>query len=117
MEDEINDENATVAMEGELMSSLEEIDKLRLKKRKQKQLLIQYEASRKDITLIKLELEEEKKVEDSLKQQLAESKARCENLEKEVVDVKRELEKYRALYHQNISGIKASEELKNIFSR
>ena len=57
---EINDEDATVDMVGELMSALEEIDRLRLKKRKQKQLLIQYETSREDITLIKLEHEEKK---------------------------------------------------------
>ena len=113
---EINDEDATVDMEGELMSALEEIDRLRLKKRKQKQLLIQYETSREDITLIKLELEE-KKIEESLKQQLAKSKVRCEHLEKEVVTVKKELEKYQALYHQNISSIKDSEELNNILNR
>ena len=40
IEYEINDEDATVDMEGELMSALEEIDRLRLKKRKQKQLLV-----------------------------------------------------------------------------
>jgi len=114
---EMNDEDAIVDMEGELMSSLEEIDRLRIKKRKQKQLLIQYETNRKDITLIKLELEEEKKIEESLKQQLAESKARCEHLEKEVVTVKKDLEKYQSLYHQNISSIKASEELNNILNR
>ena len=38
-----NDEEAMVDMEGELISALEEIDRLRLKKRKQKQLLMQYE--------------------------------------------------------------------------
>ena len=89
----------------------------RIKKRKQKQLLIQYETNRKDITLIKLELEEEKKIEESLKQQLAESKVRCEHLEEEVVTVKKELEKYQAWYNQNISSIKASEELNNILNR
>ena len=113
---EMNDEDSIVDMEGELMSALEEIDTLRLKKWKQKQLLIQYETSREDITLIKIELEE-KKIEESLKQQLAESKAICEHLEKEVVTVKKELEKYQSLYHQNISSIKASEDLNNILNR
>jgi hypothetical protein len=37
---DVNDEEFVVDMEGELISSLEEIDRLRLKKRKQKQLLI-----------------------------------------------------------------------------
>ena len=99
------------------MSALEEIDRLRIKKRKQKQLLIQYETNGKDISLIKLELEEAKKIEETLKQQLAESKTRCEHLEKEVVTVKKDLEKFQALYHQNISSIKASEELNNILNR
>ncbi len=54
---DLNDEKAEVDMEGELISALEEIDRLRLKKRKQKQLLIQYEKNVKepgvDCTLIK----------------------------------------------------------------
>ncbi len=57
----MNDEEAIVDLEGELVSALEEIDRLRIKKRKQKQSLIQYETSRKEITWMKLELEEEKK--------------------------------------------------------
>ena len=39
---ELNDEEAEVDLEGELVSALEEIDRLRWKKRKQKQLLIKY---------------------------------------------------------------------------
>ena len=71
---DLNDEEAMVDMEGELISSLEEIDRLKLKKRKQKQLLTQYEKNGKEpskyISLLKLELEEAKKIEDILKQQL-----------------------------------------------
>ena len=37
---EMNDEDAIVDMKGELMSALEEINRLRIKKRKEKQLLI-----------------------------------------------------------------------------
>ena len=92
-----------------------------MKKRKQKQLLIQYEKNDKepstDCILVKIELEEAKKIEDSLKQQLAESKSRCEKLEEEVVTVRKELEKFQALYQQNISSIKASKELNNILSK
>jgi FtsZ-binding cell division protein ZapB len=109
--------DAEVDMEGELMCALEEINRLRIKKRKQKQLLIQYETNTVDIPLLKLELEEAKKVEEVLKQQLAESRSRCEHLEEEVVTVKKELEKYQAWYNQNISSIKASEELNNILNR
>ena len=41
--------------------------------------------STKDISLLKLELEEAKKIEDILKQQLTQEKMRCEALEEEVV--------------------------------
>ena len=41
---------------------------------------------------------------------------RCDTLE-EVVTTRRELEKLQALYHQNISSIKASKELNNIMSK
>jgi hypothetical protein len=39
---EANKEEAVVDMEGELISALEEIDRLRIKNRKKKQLLIQF---------------------------------------------------------------------------
>ena len=117
---DLNYEESMVYMEGELISSLEEIDILRLKKRKQKLLLMQYEKNGKepieDIGLLKLELEEEKKIEDILKQQLAKEKMRCEALEEEVVTTK-ELEKFQAFYHQNLSSMKASKELNNILSK
>jgi hypothetical protein len=37
---EVNEEEVVVDMEGELNSALEEIDRLRIKNRKQKQLMI-----------------------------------------------------------------------------
>ena len=71
-------------MEGELISALEEIDKLKLKKRKQKQSLMQYEKNGKepseDISLLKLELEEENKIKDILRQQLREGEKICETM-------------------------------------
>ena len=42
-----NDEEAMVDMEGELINALEEIDRLRIKNRKKKQLLIQFEKDKK----------------------------------------------------------------------
>ena len=55
---DLNEEEAMVDMEGELISALEEIDELRLKKGKRKQLLLQYEKNGKepseDIALLKL---------------------------------------------------------------
>jgi hypothetical protein len=66
-----NEEEAVVDMEGELISALEEIDRLRIKNRKQRQLLIQFEKDSKepdeDLVLLKVELEEAKKIEDILK--------------------------------------------------
>jgi hypothetical protein len=85
-----NDEEVVVDLEGELISALEEIDRLRTKNRKKKQLLTQYEKDSKkpdeEFSLLKVELEEAKKIEDILKQKLLEKKVRCEALEEEVVN-------------------------------
>lgn len=120
-ESDMNDEDDVVDMEGELISALEEIDKLRLKKRKQKQLLMQYEKNVKEPSanciLLNVELEEAKKIEDILRQQLTVNKTICEKLEEEVVTFMKELEKFQALFHQNFSSIKASEELNNILNK
>jgi hypothetical protein len=116
-----NDEEAVVDMEGELISALEEIDRLRIKNRKQKQLLIQFRKDSKqpdeDFSLLKVELEEAKKIEDILKQQLSENKARCEALEEEIVKTRKEMEKFKGLYHQNLPSIKASEGLTSILNQ
>jgi hypothetical protein len=100
---------------------LEEIARLRSKKKKQKQLLIQFEKNNKkpneDFALLKVELEEAKKIEDILKQQLSEKKARCEALEEEVVKTRKEMEKFKTLYLQNLPSIKASTELNDILNK
>jgi hypothetical protein len=117
---DVNDEEVVVDMEGELISALEEIDRLRIKNRKQRQLLIQFKKNGKEpdkyLVLLKVELEEENKIEDILKQQLSEKKARCESLEQEVVKTRKEMEKFQALYNQNLSSIKASEGLATILN-
>jgi hypothetical protein len=116
-----NEEEVVVDMEGELISALEEIDRLRIKNRKQRQLLIQFEKDSKkpdeDLVLLKVELEEANKIEDILKQQLSEKKARCEALEQEVVKTRKEMEKFQALYNQNLPSIKASEGLATILNQ
>jgi hypothetical protein len=116
-----NEEEVVVDMEGELISALEEIDRLRIKNRKQRQLLIQFEKDSKEpdkyLVLLKVELEEAKKIEDILKRQLSEKKARCEALEQEVVKTRKEMEKFQALYNQNLSSIKASEGLATILNQ
>jgi hypothetical protein len=46
---DVNDEEVVVDMEVELINALKEIDRLRLKKRKQKQLLMQFEKMVKNL--------------------------------------------------------------------
>jgi hypothetical protein len=69
---DVNEEEAMVDMEGELISALEEIDRLRIKNRKKRQLLIQFEKDSRepdeDLVLLKVELEEARKIEEILKQ-------------------------------------------------
>ena len=100
---------------------MEEIERLIIKNRKQRQLLKQFEKDSKeldeDLFLLKVELEEAKKIEEILKQQLSEKKARCESLEQEVVKTRKEMEKFQALYNQNLSSIKASEGLTTILNQ
>jgi hypothetical protein len=116
-----NDEEDLVDMEGELISALEEIVRLRIKNRKQRQLMIQFEKDSQelgeDLVLLKVELEEAKKIEEILKQQLSEKKTRCESLEQEVVKTRKEREKFQALYNQNLSSIKASKGLATILNQ
>jgi chromosome segregation ATPase len=116
-----NEEEALVDLEGELISALEEIDRIRSKNRKLKQVLTQFEKDSKkpdeDFDLLKVELEEAKKIEDILKQQLSEKKLRCAALEEEIVKTRKEMEKLKGLYHQNLPSIKASEELTSILNQ
>jgi chromosome segregation ATPase len=118
---DVNDEESMVELEGELISALEEIARLRFKKKKKKKLLIQFEKDSKkpdeNFALLKVELEEAKKIEEILKQHLSEKKSRCEALEEEVVKTRKEMEKFKALYLQNLPIIKASTELNNIPSK
>jgi hypothetical protein len=68
---DVNEEEVMVDMEGELISALEEIDRLKIKNKKQRQLLIQFEKDSKkpdeNLVLLKVELEEAKKIKDILK--------------------------------------------------
>jgi hypothetical protein len=109
-----------VDMEGELISALEDTNRLRIKNRKQRQLLIQFEKDSKepdeDLVLLKVELEEANKIEDILKRQLSEKKARCEAL-LQVVKTRKEVEKFQALYNQNLSSIRALEGFSTILNQ
>jgi hypothetical protein len=118
---EMDDEEAMVDIEGELISALEEIDRLRCKKRKQKQSLKQFkmngEKLDENFSLLKVELVEAKKIEDILKQQWLEKKARYEALEEEIVKTRKEMEEFKGLYHQNLPSIKALERLTSILNQ
>jgi hypothetical protein len=98
-----NGEEAVVDLEGELINALEKIDRIRTKNKKQNQLLTQFEKDSKkpdeDFALLKVELEEAKKIEDILKQQLLEKNFRCEALEEEIVKTRKEMEKFKGLYY------------------
>jgi hypothetical protein len=69
---EVDDEEVVVDLEGELINALEEIARLISKKKKKKQLLIEFEKDSKkpdeDFSLLKVELEEANKIEYILKQ-------------------------------------------------
>jgi hypothetical protein len=52
-----------------------------------------------------------------LKQQLSEKKVRCEALEEEIVKTRKEMEKFKGLYHQNLLSIKASKESTSILNQ
>jgi septal ring factor EnvC (AmiA/AmiB activator) len=66
---------------------------------------------------LKVKLVESKKIEDVLKQQLKEAETKGEKLEVEVVTIKNDLEKFQALYHQNLTSIKSLEGLASILNQ
>jgi hypothetical protein len=92
-----------------------------LRRKRKKQLLIQFEKDNEKhdeyFALLKVELEEAKKIEDNTKQQLSEKKERCKDLEEEVVKNRKGMEKFKALYLQNIPSIKALVELNDILRK
>jgi hypothetical protein len=67
--------------------------------------------------MFKVKLKEDNRIEEILKQQLKEAKTKGEKLEDEVVSVGKDLEKFQALYHQNLTSIKASEGLATILNQ
>ena len=93
LEDE--EEEGEVDLEGELRSALEEIDRLKLKCRKQKDILRKYVREEQNLEVLKqlkIELEEAKKIEDMLLKQIKEKTQEQEKLEEEVVCLRKKLE-------------------------
>jgi hypothetical protein len=78
---------------------------------------MQFENNDEEFALLKVDLEEAKKIEEILKQQLSEKKERCEALEEEVVKTKKEMENFKELYLQNLPIIKSSEALTTIMNK
>jgi hypothetical protein len=66
---------------------------------------------------LKVTLEEDKNIDDILKQKLKEPETKGEKLEAKVVTVRKDLEKFQALYHQNLTSIKSSEGLASILNQ
>ena len=68
-----DEEEGEVDLEGELRSALEEIDRLKLKCRKQKEILLKYVREEKNsevLMQLKVELEEAKNIEEMLLKQI-----------------------------------------------
>lgn len=84
-------------MEGELINTLEEIDRIKKNNKKQKELLNmkKEECESKDSSLLlpKVEFKEAKRIEDILLQQPKEKGKECENLEEEVDSLRKEFKK------------------------
>ena len=93
LEDE--EEEGEVDLEEELRSALEEIDRLKLKCRKQKEILlkcVKEEQNSEVLRQLKVKLEEAKKIEDMLLQQIKDKSREQEKLEEEILCLRRKLE-------------------------
>ena len=77
-----DEEEGEVDLEGELRSSLEEIDRLKLKCKKQKDIFLKYvKPDSKYLIQLKVELLEAKKVEDILLKKIKDKPQEQEKLE------------------------------------
>lgn len=100
------------------MDSLEESDRLRVINKNQEKEITMYKENTfvEEITQLKICLEEAKLVEESLKKQVQERKKHCENLELEIVGLRKELEKTKALNLRFAKGFETLEEIITKFS-
>ena len=71
---------------------------------------------KKEIIGLNTQLEEEKKIEDTLLQQMREKNLECERLEEEVVSLRKKLEKAQRDLLMNTSRVKSSEKLDQILN-
>lgn len=86
-----DNEEAKVDLEGELVSALEEIERPIKKNKSQKESLIKEKV--KNFEPLLLQIDESKKIQESLNQQLHEKVQACKRTKGEIVLLKKELEK------------------------
>jgi hypothetical protein len=112
-----------VNLEAELISSLEEIDRLRgrIKRRKSncrnmKRRIMIFMKQKKIVIIMKTQLEEEKRIEEVVRIQLKEKEENCERLEDEIVSLRKELEKTIDQLNRSLNFGNIIEILDNILS-
>jgi hypothetical protein len=120
---EEEDIDGEVNLEAELISALEEIDRLREENIKQKKQLQKHEKkdhdleeTKKTIIILKTQLEEAKRIEEVVRSQLKEKEENCEKLEAEIVSLRKELEKTIDQLNRSLKFGKSTEILDNILS-
>jgi hypothetical protein len=115
---DIEECEVVVNMEGELISALEEISRLKKNNRLRKEQLQIYKEKdneiREDIVILKIQLEEAKRKEEILMNQIKEKENICDKLEEEIVSLRKYLEKSKT--QMNIKFVRGSEILDNILN-
>ena len=114
-----DEKEGEVDLEGELRSALEEIDRLKLKCRKQKDILlkcVKEVPNSEDLIQLKVELEEAKKVEDSLLKKIKDKHQEQEKLEEEVVWLRKKLENTQRELSMNTPRMTSTKQLDKILN-
>ena len=109
----ISDEEVVeVALEGEIVSALEELETTTKKNQSKKELPNKEKA--KAIEPLLLQIEEDKKIQESLNQKLSEKDQACERLEGEIFLPRKELENDKAQFIFNKKIRKGIDNLNDI---
>ncbi|XP_059068685.1 uncharacterized protein LOC131859146 [Cryptomeria japonica] len=125
VDDEEEEIEAEVDLEGELVSALEELRKVRREYKKHKnvvaeeqELLIKsLEESKKTISNLKIQLEEEKRMYEVTKSNLERKVKEYQQLEEEIVSLRKELEKCKNELNMRITYDGSIEELDKMISK
>ena len=114
-----DEEEGELDLEGELRSALEEIDRLKLKRRKHKNILlkcVKEVPNSEDLIQLKGELEEDKKVEDILLKKTKDNHQEQEKLEEEVVRLRKKIENTQRELSKNTPQMTSTEQLDMILN-